>query len=404
MWPAALLVLLLAFQTNYYEQGLKALDQKQYQSAVDNFLKAVEAEPKDYTAHFNLALAYSLLSNNAGAANEYKKVLELKPELYEANLNLGIIFVRTGQPARAVPYLTNAVAQKPKEYRPNYNLASALLASGDWAKAEQAYTTALELDPKSPDAELGLAHALAMQKKLAEAAPHFKKAAELNPKYNDGLLELAGLYEAQNQPAEAIALYQQFPDNPGAQERLGQLLLSSGQAADAISHFQAAVDKSPTTANRAALATAYIKNKEPDKALPLADAILATDPSDFEVRMLHGRILRDQRKFPAAAQDFLRGTQIKPDSAEAWSELAGVLVMAEDYPRALGALDRLAALHDEKPGHVYLRAIVLDKIRQIKPALESYQKFLALSNGQNPDEEFKARQRVRILQREISKQ
>jgi len=403
MWPAALLVLLLAFQTNYYEQGLKALDQKQYQSAVDDFLKAIEAEPKDYTAHFNLALAYSLLGNNAEATNEYKKVLELKPELYEANLNLGIIFVRSSQAAQAVPYLTNAVAQKPKEYRPNYNLASALLASGDWAKAEQAYTTALELDPKSPDAELGLAHALAMQKRLAEAAPHFKKAAELNPKYNDGLLELAGLYEAQNQPAEAIALYQQFPDNPGAQERLGQLLLSSGQAAGAISHFQAAVDRSPTTANRAALATAYIKNKEPDKALPLADAILATDPSDFEVRMLHGRILRDQRKFPAAAQDFFRGTQIKPDSAEAWSELAGVLVMAEDYPRALGALDRLAALHDEKPGHVYLRAIVLDKIRQIKPALESYQKFLALSNGQNPDEEFKARQRVRILQLEISK-
>jgi hypothetical protein len=94
---------------------------------------------------------------------------------------------------------------------------------------------------------------------------------------------------------------------------------------------------------------------------------------------------------------------MKPDHADAWSELAGVLVMAEDYPAALGALDHLAALQAEKPGHVYLRAIVLDKIRDIKPALESYQKFLAVSNGQNPDEEFKARQRVRILQREVSK-
>ena len=149
--------------------------------------------------------------------------------------------------------------------------------------------------------------------------------------------------------------------------------------------------------------TAYIKNKEPEKALPLAEQILAADPNDFEVRMLHGRILRDQRKFPAAAQDFYRGTQMKPDSAEAWSEFAGVLVMAEDYPAALGALDRLAALHAEKQCHLYLRAIVLDRVRQLKPALESYQKFLAMSNGQSPDEEFKARQRVRILQREISK-
>ena len=403
MWPTALLVLFLAFQINYYEQGLKALDQKQYQPAVDNLLKAAEAEPRDFAVRFNLALAYSLLGKDGEAIAQYKKVLELKPDLYQADLNLGISLVRVKQPADALPYLTAAVAQKPKEYRPNYYLASALFGSGDFAKAEQAYTTALELDPKSPDAELGLAHALVKQNKLADAAPHFKKAAELNPNYNDGLLELAALYEAQNQPAEAIALYQQFPDNPGAQERLGELQLASGQAADAISHLKAAIEKSPTPANRAALATAYIKNKEPDKALPLAEEILAADPNDFEVRMLHGRILRDQRKFPAAAQDFYRATQIKPDQAEAWSEFAGVLVMAEDYPAALGALDRLAALHAEKPGHVYLRAIVLDRIRLIKPALESYQKFLSMSNGQSPDEEFKARQRVRILQREVSK-
>jgi len=118
---------------------------------------------------------------------------------------------------------------------------------------------------------------------------------------------------------------------------------------------------------------------------------------------LHGRILRDQRKFPLAAQDFFRGTKIKPDSVEAWSELAGALVLAEELPSALGALDHVAALHAEKPGHVYLRAIVLDKINQRKPALESYERFLDMSNGQRPDEEFKARQRVRILQRELNK-
>ena len=403
MWPTALLVLYLAFQTNFSEQGVKALDANQYQSAVDNFLKAVEADPQDYSLRFNLALAYSLLGQDAEAIPQYKKALELKPELYQADLNLGILLLRTKQPSDAVTYLSAAVAQKPKEYRPNYYLASALLDSGDAAKAEPVFTTALDLNPKSPDAELGLAHALARQNKLAESAPHFKKAAELDAHFKDALLELAFLHEAQNQPAEAIALYQQFPDNPAAQEHLGDLLLKSGQAAEAISHLEAAIAKSPTAGNRAALATAYIKNKQPDKALPVVEEILASNPNDFEVRMLHGRILRDQRKFPLAAQDFFQATKLKPDSPEAWSEFAGVLVMAEDYPAALSALDRLAALHAEKPGHVYLRAIVLDKIRDLKPALESYQKFLAMSNGQNPDEEFKARQRVRIIENELKK-
>jgi tetratricopeptide (TPR) repeat protein len=403
MWPTTVLVLFLALQSNYYELGLKALDEKRYQEAVDNFINAIAAEPKDYSLHFNLALAYSLMGKAPEAIPEYKKTLEIKPGLYQAELNLAILLLREKQGADAVPYLTDAVSQKAAEFRPNFYLASALFSRGDFAKAEQAYKSALEIDPKSPDAELGLAHALAKQDKLADAAPHFQSAARMNPNYRDGLLELASLYEAAKQDSDAIEIYKQFPENPGAQERLGALLLASGQPADAIAHFQAAVLASPTPANRAALATAYLKNKEPDKALPVIEKVLAADPNDLELRMLHGRILRDQRKFPEAERDFISATKIKPDSTDAWSELASVLVVAENYPAALAALDRLAALHAEKAGHVFFRAIVLDKIHQQKPALESYQRFLAMSNGQNPNEEFQARQRIKILERELRK-
>jgi hypothetical protein len=39
----------------------------------------------------------------------------------------------------------------------------------------------------------------------------------------------------------------------------------------------------------------------------------------------------------------------------------------------------------------------------LEPAVDNYRQFLLLSKGQRPDEEFKARQRVRILERELSK-
>jgi len=402
MWLPVALILFLAFQGNFSEQGMKALNEKRYQDAVQSFTSAIAADPKDYSLYFNLALAYSLMGKDADAIPQYQKALELKPDLYQANLNISITLLREKRSAEAVPYLTNAVSEKPKEYRPNYYLGAALLATGEFAKAEAAFQGALEIDPKSPDAELGLAHALEKQNRLSDAAPHFQKAADANPTYRDDLLELASLYEAQ-QPAEAIAIYQQFPDNPGAQERLGALLLQSGKAADAIAHFEAAVAKSPTVANRAALATGYLKNNEPDKALPVVEKILAANPNDFDIRMLHARIIRDQRKFPQAAAEFSSAAQMRPDSPQAWSELANVEVMAENYPAAINALDRVAALNAEKPGHVFLRAIVLDKIRDRKPALACYQRFLAMSNGQFPDEEFKARQRVRILKTELNK-
>ena len=46
---------------------------------------------------------------------------------------------------------------------------------------------------------------------------------------------------------------------------------------------------------------------------------------------------------------------------------------------------------------------MLDALHQNKPALESYQHFLEMSHDKSPDEEFKARQRVRILTRIVNR-
>src|SRR5271170_5360438 len=130
MWPSAALYLFLAFQSNFYEQGLKALEEKRYDAAIESLTNAVAAEPKDYTAHFNLALAYSLLGKDAEAIPEYKKTLDLKPDLYQAQLNIAILLLKEKNAAEAVSYLTAAAAQKPKEFRPNYYLGEALSAAG----------------------------------------------------------------------------------------------------------------------------------------------------------------------------------------------------------------------------------------------------------------------------------
>src|SRR6185312_3320789 len=99
MCTALVLAFLLAWQGNPYNDGLKALDEKRYDAAVEDFTKAIAADASDYTAHFNLALAYGLLRKDAEAAVEYRKTLELKPGLYQAQLNLGMLLVRDGQNA-----------------------------------------------------------------------------------------------------------------------------------------------------------------------------------------------------------------------------------------------------------------------------------------------------------------
>lgn len=404
MWfETTALVLFLFQKTDYGAEGIKALEARKYDSAAQLFGKAVEADPKDYTAHFHLALSYSLLEQDANAISEYKKTLELKPGLYEAELNLGMLLLRQKQPAQAMPFLSAAAEAKPKESRPRFYLAESLLASGEPGKAEEQYRIALGLDGKSAPAHLGLGRSAARQNRLPEAAEHFRKAAELDPAYKDALLELAALFEKNGQTQEAISIYQNFPENVAAQERLGELLVESKQYREAIPRLEKAVQADPTPANRLALATAYRLNNEPEKSLPLLEKIVASDPTNYDLRMTYGRALRDQKQYMPAAKEFHQAVKLKPKSKEAWNELAGMLILLESYPQALAALDRVKQLGEETAANHYFRAIVLDKIHEYKPALESYERFLAASEGRNPDEEFKARQRVRIIRKELSK-
>jgi tetratricopeptide (TPR) repeat protein len=401
-WLAAALFFLQA--PDYTAEGLKALDAAKYEQAAELFTKAIAADPKDYAAHFHLALSYTMLKRDADGIAEYKKVLELKPGLYEAELNLGILLIRDKQAADAASYLQQAVDQKPKEFRSRLYWAQALQDSGDAAKAEQQYHAALDLDGKSAAAELGLAHALVTQDKLADAAPHFRAAAQLDANYRDALLELAGLYEKNHQTTEAAAIYKEFPENASVQEHVGQLLLEGQHSADAIAPLEAAMQKDPTPANRLALATAYLFEKQFDKALPLLEQSVAAEPGNFALHMMYGRGLRDSKKYDPAAQQFFQATKLKPDSREAWNELAGMLYMLEKFPESLSALDRAHQLGDDTPANYYFHAITYDKLRALQPALDNYMEFLARSKGKYPDEEWKARQRAKLLVRELHKQ
>ncbi len=400
------LLFCLALQTPA-EDGITALDAGKPAAAEALFQKALAADPKDYSLHFNLAFAQSLLNKDAEAIASYRKVLELKPGIYEAQLNLGILLLRQKQYAEAAPMLSDATATMPIEYRPIYYLCDALLNLNRCVDSEKAFRKALELNPKSAEAAQGVGMALLNPGKTADGAPFIEPAVQLAPSFAQALLHLATVYEADKNYDAAIALYRRFPNDAAARERLGDLLLKSGKASSAIPELEAAAKSSPTVANLTALATAYLQAGQPDKCQAPIDAALRLEPNNGELRLLYGRLLREMRKFDLAANQFALAVKLSPNSPDAWSDLATATVLMERYDVALTALDRLRQLNAEKPGHLYLRAITLDKVKQnrqgARAALAAYQDFLTVAGGKFPDEEFKARQRLKILEREVNR-
>lgn len=276
-----LAILLFASPPDFLADGMKALDANQPAAAEALFRQAVEADPKDYLAHFNLALALSMQQKDNEAIPELRQTLELKPGLYEADINLGIILLRDKMPAEALPVLKDAMETRPGEARPK-TLYDQALQQIDQIKREEARIQAEELAEKLEEA-----------KRQAEAP--------------------------------------------------------------------------------------------------------------FNNHMERGRKLRDDHKYPEAAQEFMAAAKIRPDSITVWRELAAAFVISKNFPEGLAALDRLKALGDETPGDLYFRAISLDSLRQKKPALEAYRRFLAVAGGKFPDDEFRARQRARIIEDEMKR-
>jgi len=351
------------------ETGMKALEAKDYPAAIAAFEAAIAGDDTDYAAHFHLALAHSLSGSTAPAVEQYRKTLQLKPGLYEAEINLGLLLFQAKDYAGAEPLLKAAAAKKPDN-------ATAVAAHG---------RCLLELD------------------KLTEAEPVLRKAVALDAGQKDTLLGLAQRYEDAKQTEQAIALYKEFLDRPGVAERLGNLMLAGGKTAESIAFLEDAVKTSPTAANHYALAIAHLRNKDDAKAADQFAKAVALEPRNAQLRMSYGSFLRDQRKIAPATQQFYAAVQIDPQLKEGWSQFGSMLLLLEQYPQAVAAYEKLQSLGDTSAPVYFFKAIALDHMKQFKPAKESYERFLALCEGKFPDEEFKARQRIKVIEKELAR-
>ena len=75
-----------------------------------------------------------------------------------------------------------------------------------------------------------------------------------------------------------------------------------------------------------------------------------------------------------------------------------MLYMAGDLPQALGAFEQAAKNGENTAGELVPSRDHSGQAQQLKPAKDAYERFLAYEPGKNPNQEFQARQRERIIQ------
>ena len=387
-------------------EAVTAIEKQDYAAAETKLKSATTADPKDYHAWYYLGYAESRLAKPAEAAAAYRRSLELKPDLFESNLNLGLLLAKQNDP-EAERYLRAATALKPSD-SPDTGRANAWMALGrvvEEAKPDDAlaaYAEAAKLLPKDPEPHLAAGAILDRQKRFAEAEAAFQRAAALDPKSTDALIGLVNIATEQKKFPEAETLLRRYLEaddkNPAARAQLGRVLAAQKKYPEAVTELEAGLSASPQDPFLAReLAAIYSATGQWTKALPLYEELVKLQPNDAELHRVYGFALLKQKDYLRAQQELITALKLDPGLADAYGDLAVAASEGKNYQLAIQALDARTRYLPDSPGTFFLRATSYDHLHLFKEASEYYKRFLQVSAGQFPDEEWKARHRLKAI-------
>jgi tetratricopeptide (TPR) repeat protein len=308
----------------------------------------------------------------AAAAEAFRHVAELQPTESRPRFLAGYSLEHAGKLPEAIGQYLAALALSPKDYEAHFALGRVLLRSNDASGAEEQFRAAVASRGDAAPARLGLATALLAEKKYDSASDALSEYLKLNP----------GDRSAHFDRASALLNLSRFDD---ALAELGLADAGAAPSADALKM-------------RGEIYMQQQKWKEAGDTLKQA---ISLSPKDSELAEWIGHVDIELRDYPAAVGILGQVYAQNPQNADALRDLADAFYLNENYSQALEAMDRLAKLETPKPGSWFVRAICYDKLSRKAEAIEAYQKFLDQDGGQHDTQDFQARHRIPVLQREL---
>ncbi len=386
----------------------EALNRHDYAAALDSLKRVVEIDPKSTAAWFNLAYAYSGLHQNDDAVRAYQRTLELDPNLFEARLNLGIMLVEMKKPQASLEHLQKTVKLKPEHARAHLYYGRALNLAGQAEAAEKQFQEALRLDPGLAIAQFDLGQVYLSAKRYAEARTAFQKSWELDPKLPQAQLGMALASEGLNDLAAAVTHFEQYlaakPDDLETRFHLARILVQQAKNELALENLQTLYRAKPDLPGlAAALGDVHALRKNYPESEKFYRQALAVSPGEGDLHRALARTLLDEKKLSEAEAEFRASLKLDPHNGDAAKGLATSVYLEERYPEAILLFEAQARAPDAPAGVFFVLATCYDHLRVLPKAIEAYQRFLELSRGESPDQEWQARQRLKLLRRETQK-
>ncbi len=234
--------------------------------------------------------------------------------------------------------------------QPSLERARKLVSVGSFDKAEAMLRQTIAADPSNIDARVLLGKTLALQGVRGEAIEQLAEAVRLNPSsataHNEFGMVLSRFVEVRAARQEFERSLELDPGLAEAHVNLSLVLAQAGELATARDHLDRAIE------------------------------LQGNNPKAAYAHYLRAKIWAAQDQIDKAMVELQRALHLRPDYAEAWSDLGGMKRLALDNAGAIGALQKAVALKPDdalaqyRLGQLYLQGGQAFKaVQHLKQAL-----------------------------------
>lgn len=283
----------------HFQRGLGQEGEGHAQEAMAEYDAALKADADFVKAWNNRALLHYRANDLDAADRDLDEALKRKPDFAPALVNRGLVYQARGKTAEALAAYESAVKADPDLLQAQFNAGSLLLKMGQHGRAVVFLEKALSIAPEDVDVQRAAARAWLGVGQVDRAYDTFKRLNARDGSDEEAMAGLAQSARATGRTREAVVLAERY----------------SASRPDCL-----------PCANL--LASLYIEDRAPDRALSLLERIRDRFPKDARLRYRLALLYAGASRRADAIAQLEEYARLRGEAKDAESETAAKMLRA----------------------------------------------------------------------------
>lgn len=323
----------------YLRAGLFYHHIKQYQKAIDIYLKGITIAPKNADLYAALGLVYLSKKDAVKARKAFRNALKIDPKNSDSLAGLGSVAILNKHLIKANKYILASLAVDSNNIVALSSLGNLRMLEKKYSEAEKAYARLMELQPNEKWVKL-----------LYQNAKNGPELDQIKLLINDEKLS-----EAAERYGALISLY---PENPYYYFGQGLMYLQLKQYSKAIQTYSKGLESSPEENELlVSLGYAYLFNKDLENARHYLTIALKRDRKNAEALAGLGRVNALENRPYEAEELYRQALAISPINQSAITFYGDLLMKQKRYGEAKQILN---VLKKQLPKAEWVQRVIQD--------------------------------------------